>query len=929
MSIEETLLELTTVEPGGMITQSLDPALNGYVKGNGAGVFTAVSTIPQSDIVLANDLAGLEGIGTTGIAVRSATDTWVTRTLTGTLNRISVANGSGVGGNPTIDIDSAYVGQASITTVGNITAGSWRAGIQLPTSLNVADNVFRVQGSADQSKQLALEVDGITAGQTRTWTVIDADGTFVGTTNAQAMSAKTITASSVDSSPVGASSAHTGAFTTFSATGAGTLPGSSAWDASGRFGFGAAAISNAQVRMRANAITASGVLSFYNDTTFAATAITHGTGFWSDLATAAAVFTCLDIYHYNAGSTTKGAGSSITRSTGFNVASAVAVAGATNYGFRSQLASAANTWNVYADGSAQNYFGGPIGILATDPLGSGVVVSIGAANSHPGSATILYGSKTDLLFPATTTSQAWGSHSTMRTAASAFTVGLMGHYLASTTIKGAGSAITSLYGFYASNAIAVGTNNYGFYSDINAAATTWQFYAAGTADSYFGGTVGILATNAAAQSNLLRIGGSATHPGAGATVQGINTDFTASSTASTAAMAYDATVRTAATAFTVTDVVGYRVGSVVKGAGSTITNVKGFWAQNAIAQGANNYGFYSDIALATTTWQLYMAGSGQSYFGGGVGLLDANPINSGRLLSIGGGTTHPATGTAVIASWLGSVAPATATTGIWGYQSQLSTAASAFTCGAVVHFDAFSTTKGGGSTITAAYGFRALNATAQGTTNYGFYSDIADATTTYQSYMGGTGTSFFNGSVGIGGLPTSTTHALRLNILSTMTGSTLYGTDMDITAPVTATANLRGHRVVLRTANSAFTTSLTLFFAEQAIKGAASTISNVYAFHAANAVAVGSNNYGFYSDINSAANTFQLNMAGTGLSQFTGGVILNSTAAPTVGASQVGLGATVAATASAGAGAAAPATVEGYWIINIAGTARKVPYYAT
>jgi hypothetical protein len=36
---------------------------------------------------------------------------------------LSVSNGSGVAGNPTLDIDSAYVGQATITTVGTLSAG--------------------------------------------------------------------------------------------------------------------------------------------------------------------------------------------------------------------------------------------------------------------------------------------------------------------------------------------------------------------------------------------------------------------------------------------------------------------------------------------------------------------------------------------------------------------------------------------------------------------------------------------------------------------------------------------------------------------------------------------------------------------------------------------------------------------------------------
>ena len=76
---------------------------------------------------LAGDLAALEALSTTGIAARTGASTWATRTLTGTSNRLSVSNGDGVAGNPTLDISASYVGQASITTLGTIGTGTWQA----------------------------------------------------------------------------------------------------------------------------------------------------------------------------------------------------------------------------------------------------------------------------------------------------------------------------------------------------------------------------------------------------------------------------------------------------------------------------------------------------------------------------------------------------------------------------------------------------------------------------------------------------------------------------------------------------------------------------------------------------------------------------------------------------------------------------------
>jgi hypothetical protein len=63
--------------------------------------------------------------GSNGVVVRTALNTTTSRTITGTSNRITVTNGDGVGGNPTIDISSSYAGQNTITTLGTISTGTW------------------------------------------------------------------------------------------------------------------------------------------------------------------------------------------------------------------------------------------------------------------------------------------------------------------------------------------------------------------------------------------------------------------------------------------------------------------------------------------------------------------------------------------------------------------------------------------------------------------------------------------------------------------------------------------------------------------------------------------------------------------------------------------------------------------------------------
>lgn len=63
---------------------------------------------------------------TTGIIVKTGTSTYATRSIVGTTSRIDVSNGDGIGGNPTVNISTGYVGQTSITTLGTISIGLWQ-----------------------------------------------------------------------------------------------------------------------------------------------------------------------------------------------------------------------------------------------------------------------------------------------------------------------------------------------------------------------------------------------------------------------------------------------------------------------------------------------------------------------------------------------------------------------------------------------------------------------------------------------------------------------------------------------------------------------------------------------------------------------------------------------------------------------------------
>jgi hypothetical protein len=226
------------------------------------------------------------------------------------------------------------------------------------------------------------------------------------------------------------------------------------------------------------------------------------TSYQSDLKTLAASFTLGNYFHYLANQITIGAGSSITNQTGF-LANSNMIGATNNFGFRGSIPSGTNRWNLYMDGTANNYMAGSLGIgtaFLTDTILNIAKNLTGASTSYGVRQTGAVQSDAFVSI---------GYQNQLNTQAASFTLSQYIHYNASQGTIGASSAITTNVGFNVSPTMIGGTNNYGFQGGIPAGTNRWNLYMQGTAANYLAGDTGI-GTTTLGTATQLTVGGTET-----------------------------------------------------------------------------------------------------------------------------------------------------------------------------------------------------------------------------------------------------------------------------------------------------------------------------------------------------------------------------------------------------------------------------------
>lgn len=105
-----------------LVTQGTTSALKTFSITAADPLTIGTSSVTIEELAPGPELAAVESISTTGLVARTAAAAWTTRTITGTSNEVTVTNGSGVSGNPTLSLPSALTFTGKTVTGGTFSS---------------------------------------------------------------------------------------------------------------------------------------------------------------------------------------------------------------------------------------------------------------------------------------------------------------------------------------------------------------------------------------------------------------------------------------------------------------------------------------------------------------------------------------------------------------------------------------------------------------------------------------------------------------------------------------------------------------------------------------------------------------------------------------------------------------------------------------